>query len=85
VSLEDVANKTAEIAAAICAKFFHGVRAKHAIALKLRFGEKLIGRALVREGFARLELFVDVAGFIPITSRFDVNDNAIGSGGTVHH
>src|SRR5438132_10105546 len=69
VSLENIANETAKIAAAIGAEFFHRVRAEHPIALKLRFGEKLIARALMRERRVPLEVFVDVAWFIAITSR----------------
>ena len=50
---------------------------EHAIAFKLRLGEELITRALVRERWIGFKVFVDVARFVAVTSRLDVNDNAI--------
>ncbi len=85
MTLQDLANKILKAAAAICAKFLHGVRAKHPIALELRFGEKLVCGALVREGFVPFEVFVNVARFIAITRRLDVNDDPVGSSRTVDH
>ena len=61
----------------VLAKILHCIEAEHAVALELRFGEKLIARALVRECFALLKVFVDVARFIAVTCRFDVNDDAV--------
>jgi hypothetical protein len=83
--LQDFANKTLKVSAAICAKFLYRVRAKHSVALELRFGEKLVCGALVRKGFVPFELFVNVTWFIAITRRLDVNDDAIGSSRTVDH
>ncbi len=84
MALEDVANERAKIAAALCAELVHRVRAKHPITFKLRFGEELVRGAFVRECFAPLEVLIDVARFVAITRRLDINDNAIGSSGTVY-
>src|SRR5206468_11663690 len=81
--LQDLANKTLKVAAASCAKILHRVRAKHSVALELRFGEKLVRGALVREGFVPFEVFVNVARFIAITRRLDVNDDPVRSGRTI--
>src|SRR4029077_4880176 len=72
-----------KIAGAVRAQFLHRVCAKHSVALELRLGEELISGALVRECFAPLKIFVDVARLIAVTRRLDVNDDAIGSGRTV--
>ncbi len=82
---QDLANETPKVAAALCAKFLHGVRAKHPVALELRFGEKLVCGALMRESFVSFEVFVNVARFIAITGRLDVNDDTVGSSRTVDH
>ena len=60
-------------------------RAKHPITLELRFGEELVRGAFVRERFAPLEVLIDVAQFIAVTRRLDINHNAIGSSRTVYH
>ena len=78
VTREDLTNETAKIAAGVGAKFFYRVLAQHAIALKLRLREKLIGRALVREGFALLKVFVNVARFIAIAGWLYVDNYAVG-------
>ena len=80
---EELTSETPKIAGAVRAKFLHRVRAKHSIAFELRFGEKLVRGALVREGFAPLKVFVDVAWLIAVTRRLDVNDDAIWSGGAI--
>ena len=80
---EDLASKTAEVTAAILAKYLHSVRPKHPIAFELRFGEELVSRALVRKCFAPLEVLVNVAWLVAVTRRFDVNDDAIRSIGTI--
>ena len=85
MALEDETNEAAKIAAALCAQLVHRVHAEHPIAFELRFGEELVRGAFVRERFAPLEVFIDVARFIAITRRLDINDNAIGSSGTVYH
>src|SRR5882724_397788 len=63
----------------LLAKILHCIEAEHAVTLELRFGEKLIGGALVRECFAPLKVFVNVAWFFAVTRRFDVNENAVRS------
>jgi hypothetical protein len=73
-----MANEAAKIGAALCAQLVHRVRAKHPITFELRFGEELVRGAFVRERFAPLEVLVDVARFIAITHRLDMNDNAVG-------
>jgi hypothetical protein len=78
-----IAIETPKISIAICAKLLHRVRPKHSIAFELRFGEELVSGALVRECFAPLKVFVDVARLIAVTRRFDVKDDAIRSSGTV--
>jgi hypothetical protein len=80
---KDVTSETPKIAGAVRAEFLHRVCAKHSVAFELRLGEELISGALVRECFAPLKIFVDVARLIAVTSRLDVNDDAIGSGGTI--
>ncbi len=75
---ENLFDKLAKICRAAGAKFFNGIRAKHSVTLELRFGEKLVSRALVRECFAPLKVFVNVAWFVAVTRRLDVNNNAIG-------
>ena len=85
VSLENIANENAKIAAAIGAEFFDRVRAEHPIAFKLRFGKKLIGRALMRKSRVGLEVFVDVAGLIAVTRWFNVNDHAVRCSVAVHY
>ena len=71
------------LAGAVRAEFLHRVRTEHPIAFELRFREKLVNSAFVRERFAPLEIFVDVPGLIAVTRRLDVNDDAIRSRGTV--
>jgi hypothetical protein len=87
----DTASKLAKIfqifldnsSVAIGAQLLHRVCAEHSIALELRLGEKLVSGALVRECFAPLKVFVNVARLIAVTCWLDVNDDAIRSGGTV--
>ncbi len=81
--LQDVSSEAPKIAAAVRAEFLHRVCAEHSVAFELRLGEELISGALVRECFAPLKVFVDVARLIAVTRRLDVNDDAIRSGGTV--
>jgi len=81
---QDLPHKITKIAAAICAKFPHRIRAKHSVAFELRFGKKLIARALVWERLAPLKVFVDVTWFMAVTSGFDINNHTIGHPGTVH-
>ena len=80
---QDLTSEAPKIVVAVRAEFLHRVRAKHSIAFELRLGEKLVSGALVRECFAPLKVFVDVARLIAVTRRLDVNDDAIRSGGTV--
>src|SRR4029077_5581364 len=80
---KDLTSETPKIVAAIRAEFLHRVRPKHSIAFELRLGEKLVSGALVRECFAPLKIFVNVARLIAVTRRLNVNDDAIWSGGTV--
>ena len=61
--------------------FFIVCAAEHSIAFELRLGEKLVSRALVRECYAPLKVFVDVARLIAVTRRLYVNNYAIRSGG----
>ncbi len=82
---QDFANKTLKVAAAICAESLHRVRAKHSVALELRFGEKLVCGALVWKSFVPFEVFVNVTRFIAITHWLDVNDDPVGSRRTVDH
>ncbi len=65
MALENVANEGAKIAPALCTQLVHRVRAKHPITFELRFGKELVRGAFVRERFVPLEVFVDVARFIP--------------------
>src|SRR5262245_51041161 len=46
------------------AKILYCIEAVHAVTLELRFGEKLVSRALVRKCFAPCKIFVDVTRFI---------------------
>src|SRR5947209_2264267 len=55
----------------------HGMDAEHAIAFKLRFAEELVRRAFVRETRIRLEIFVNIARFVAVAGRLDVDDQAI--------
>jgi hypothetical protein len=80
---KDLTSETPKIDVAVRAELLHRVRAKHSVAFELRLGEKLVSGALVPECFAPLKVFVDVARLIAVTRRLDVNDDAIGSGGTV--
>lgn len=48
----------------VLAKILYCIEAEHAVTLELRFGEKLVSRALVRKCFAPCKIFVDVARFI---------------------
>ncbi len=68
----------------VLAKILHCIEAEHAVALELRFGEKLIARALVRECFALLKVFVDVARLIAIAGWLYVNNYAVGRFLSVH-
>lgn len=58
---------------------------KHAVTLKLQLGEKLVLRGVAREGFAGLDVFVDVARIVALTSQFDVNEHAVHGTGAVHN
>ena len=60
------------------AKSLHCIDAEHAVTLELRFGEKLVRGALVRECFAPLKVFVNVAWFFAIAGWLYVNDYAVG-------
>src|SRR5262245_50872751 len=48
----------------VLAKILYCIEAEHAVTLELRFGEKLVSRALVRKCFAPCKIFVDVTRFI---------------------
>src|SRR5437870_4795272 len=85
VAFENVTNEAAKISIAICAKLPHGVCTKHPIALELRLRKELVACALVRERRIGLKVFVDVARFVAVTNRLDVNDDSIRSVGTVHY
>ena len=80
---EDLTSELSKITGAVRAEFLHRVRAEHPITFELRFREKLVSGAFVRERFTPLKVFVDVPGLIAITRRLNVNDDAIRSGGTV--
>src|SRR5215470_18861486 len=68
----------------VLAKILHCIEAKHAVTLELRFGEKLVSRALVRKCLALLKVFVDVAWLIAIAGWLYVNDYAVGRFLSVH-
>src|SRR5207249_978143 len=50
---------------------------QHAVALKLRLVEKLIGGGLVRERRITLLVFQNVAGLVAVNRWFDVEQDAI--------
>src|SRR5262249_60367212 len=80
---QDITREAPKIATAVRAEFLHRVCPEHSVALELRLREKLVSGALVRECFAPLKVFVDVPRLITVTDWLDVNNDAVGSSGTV--